>query len=286
VTYTKEQIPVPTCWPDNEAVREDIYPYYSSVRRLDETVGAVLRAIESSGQAQNTLIVFLADQGIGREFAKWSLYPQGTRTPMIVRWPGVVDAGKRDAESVISAIDVAPTFLEAAGVQPPEFMDGRSILNVMSGRADRSERRMTFSSFDYMNNYPDRDAQFATYTPDLFDQFDNYRPMRAIHSSRYTYIWNAWANGRNRMPMETSSGDSIRKILRATGHADRAEFEALRTREEFYDINADPGCLKNLIDDPALADTVAGFRAELLKVMQRTNDQELANYRKLLQKAG
>jgi N-sulfoglucosamine sulfohydrolase len=115
VTYTKVQIPVPPAWPDNPEIREDIYTYYNSVRRLDETVGAILRAVEATGQTDNTLVVFVSDNGIGREFGKWSLYPLGTRTPMIVRWPGVVKPGRRDAESVVSAIDLAPTFLEVAG---------------------------------------------------------------------------------------------------------------------------------------------------------------------------
>jgi N-sulfoglucosamine sulfohydrolase len=280
VTYTKDQIPVPPCWPDNDAIREDIYTYYNSVRRLDETMGAVLRALESSGQAQNTLVVFVSDNGIGREFGKWSLYPLGTRTPMIVRWPGVVKPGRRDRESVVSAIDVAPTFLEAAGVAVPQFMDAQSILPIFRDARPRAKRQMVFVCFDYMNNYPEQDAKYPTYVRDLADRFDNYRPMRAIHGNRFTYIWNGWANGKNKMPKETSS--TIGSILRATGHADRANFEVYRAREEFYDTTKDPGCLKNLIDDRSLAGTIDSFRAELLDVMQRNGDQELANYREHL----
>jgi N-sulfoglucosamine sulfohydrolase len=200
VTYTRDQIPVPPCWPDNDAIRSDIYTYFNSVRRLDETVGAILRALEESGQADNTLVVFISDHGIGREFAKWSLYPLGTRTPMIVRWPGVVQPGRRDGENVVSAIDVAPTFLEAAGVAVPSFMDAKSILKLFRDEQPRERREMTFACFDYMNNIPEEDAKYPTYTRDLFDKFDNYRPMRAIHGARYTYIWNAWADGTNEIP--------------------------------------------------------------------------------------
>jgi N-sulfoglucosamine sulfohydrolase len=214
------------------------------------------------------------------------MYPLGTRTPMIVRWPGVVQAGRRDRESVISAIDVAPTFLEAAGVAVPSFMDARSILNLLRDVRPREKRELVFTSFDYMNNYPEQDARYSTYTRDLFNKFDNYRPMRALHSTRYTYIWNGWANGRNKMPLETSSDETIRKILRATGHEDRARFEALRAREEFYDTEKDPGCMVNLINHPALAREIDEFRAELLQTMERTNDQETANYRENLSVAG
>jgi N-sulfoglucosamine sulfohydrolase len=286
VTYTRDQVPVPPCWPDNDAIRQDIYTYYNSVRRLDETVGAILRALEASGQTQNTLVLFISDHGIGREFAKWSMYPRGTRTPMIVRWPGVVQPGRRDHDSVVSAIDVAPTFLEAAGVAVPSFMDARSILNLIRDARPREKRELVFTSFDYMNNYPEQDARYPTYRRDLFDKFDNYRPMRAIHSTRYTYIWNGWANGRNKMPLETSSDETIRKILRATGHADRADFEVYRTREEFYDTVKDPGCLVNFINDPGFAGQIDKFRAELLRTMVQVNDQETANYRERLSASG
>jgi hypothetical protein len=61
-----------------------------------------------------------------------------------------------------------------------------------------------------------------TYTRDLDDKFDNYRPMRAIHSTRYVYVWNGWADGKNQIPLEMSASQTIRKILRASGHEDRA----------------------------------------------------------------
>ena len=284
VTYSADQVPVPPCWPDNAATREDLRPYYNSVHRLDQTVGAILRALEVTGRAQNTLVVFLADHGIGRAFAKWSLYPMGTRTAMIVRWPGVVSPDRRDRDSVISAIDVAPTFLEAAGVAVPEFMDGRSLMPVIRDTQWCEPRDMVFTCFNYMNNYPEQDAKFPAYTRDLFDQFDNYRPARAIHSTRYTYVWNGWSDGRREIPEEMSSDQTLRKILRATGHEDRARFEALRAREEFYDTVKDPGCLANLVNDPAVAREVDEFRAELLKVMARTNDQELPNLRENLKR--
>ncbi len=279
ITYSPEQVPVPACWPDNAAIREDIYTYYNSVRRLDQTVGAILRALKAAGQEQHTLIVFLSDNGIGGEFAKWSLYPLGTRTPMIVKWPGMVQPGRRDRASVVSAMDVAPTFLEAAGIEAPSFMDARSLLNIIRDTGRGEKRDMVFTCFNYMNNYPEQDEKYPAYTRDLADKFDNYRPMRSIHSTRYTYVWNGWADGKNQIPMEMSSGQRIRKLLRATGHEKRAEFEAYRAREEFYDTVSDPGCLVNLIGEPAQAHQTDEFRRELLKIMERTNDHETPNYR-------
>ncbi|HEV2296768.1 MAG TPA: sulfatase [Tepidisphaeraceae bacterium] len=279
VTYSADQIPVPPCWPNNAAMREDLRTYFNSVRRLDEVVGGILKGLQASGQEDNTLIVFISDHGIGRAFAKWSLYPLGTRTPMIVKWPGVVKPGRRDSHSVISAIDVAPTLLEAAGVAVPDFMDARSILSILRDTKRREKREMVFTCWNYMNNYPEQDAKFPAYTRDLHDKFDNYRPSRAIHSTRYTYVWNGWSDGKNEIPLEMSSSRMIRKILLATGHEDRARFEALRAREEFYDTVKDPGCLVNLINEPTLAQQIHEFRTELLKTMERTNDHETPNFR-------
>lgn len=284
ITFSREQVPVPACWPDNPEIRQDIYPYYSSVHRLDETVGAILRALRDSGQKQNTLVVFLSDNGIGREFAKWSLYPLGTRTPMIVRWPGVIEPARRDRESVISAIDVAPTFLDAAGVAIPQFMDARSVMPIFRNAPGRTRREKVFTCFDYMNNYPEQDAKYPAYRRDLAAAFDNYRPMRAIHSTGYTYVWNGWADGKNQIPLEMSNEQTIRKILQKTGHEDRARFEAFRAREEFYGTTRDPGCLVNLIDEPSLSARIDEFRAELLKTMESTHDQETPNYRDDLDK--
>jgi hypothetical protein len=82
-----------------------------------------------------------------------------------------------------------------------------------------------------------------------------------------------------------SSGQSIRRILAATGHKARADFEAHRTREEFYDTVKDPGCLVNLIDDPAMKSQIARFHAELLRIMRQTKDQETANYQAAISEA-
>ena len=79
-----------------------------------------------------------------------------------------------------------------------------------------------------------------------------------------------------------SNGQNIRKILRATGREERADFEAHRAREEFYDTVKDPGCLANLINDPAFAGQIEEFRAELLKTMEQVKDQETPNYREHL----
>ena len=280
VDYQPGEVDVPPCWPDNDAIRREIRTYYNSVKRMDDVVGAILRALRDSGQEKNTLVVFVSDHGMGKAFAKWSLYPLGTRTPMIVRWPGVVAAGRHDRHNVVSALDFAPTFLEAAGLEPANYMHGHSLLPILSGDNDAEPRALAFTCFNYMNNTPDRDEKNTVFSEAIVDDNDNYRPMRAINRKRYTYIWNAWANGKREIPMEMSGGQAIRRILRATGHAVRADFERLQAPEEFYDTVADPGCLHNLIAVADQQQRITTFRRELLRVMTETGDHELRTFQR------
>lgn len=277
-TYQPEQIPIPACYPDIPEIRQELVTYYNSMPRLDACVGAVLKALKDTGLEENTLVVFLSDHGIGKAFAKWSLYPYGTKTPLIVRWPGRIAAGGVDTEHVLSSIDLVPTFIEAAGLPALEGVNGHSLMPILAGEKPKYWRQHVYTCFNYMNNYPERDNQFSRFTRDLVDKHDNYRPMRAVTSNRYTYIWNSWADGRREIPLEMSGGQAIRRILRETGHTARADFEKLRAREEFYDTEVDPGCLNNLIAAPDQRQRIGTFRQKLQEVMTKTNDHELNNF--------
>ena len=284
VNYQPDEIPVPPCWPDNDAIREEIYTYYNSVKRLDETVGAILRALQESGQEKNTIVVFVSDHGMGKAFCKWSLYPLGTRTPLIVRWPGVTAAGRHDVHNVVSTIDFAPTFLEVAGLIPQPYMHGISLIPIFTGEQKNAPRETVFTCWNYMNNTPERDDKVHKFGLDVADLNNNYRPMRAINSSRYTYIWNGWADGKREIPLEMSGGQAIRRILMETGHAVRADFEKFRAPEEFYDTVADPGCLHNLITASDQQQRITRFRQNLLEVMTQTKDHELEHFKQQVMK--
>jgi N-sulfoglucosamine sulfohydrolase len=87
--------------------------YYSSAKRADDTVGAILKALDDAGHADDTLVMFISDNGMPVATAKWNTYLQSTKTPWIVRWPGVVKPGSVDSEHFISGVDYMPTILEA-----------------------------------------------------------------------------------------------------------------------------------------------------------------------------
>ncbi|MHC4206685.1 MAG: sulfatase-like hydrolase/transferase, partial [Planctomycetota bacterium] len=99
--YKDEEIEVPGFLPDIPDVRKEITQYYSSVRRCDDTVGAVMRALHESGQSGNTLVMFLSDNGMALPFAKTNCYLHSTRTPWIAAWPGRIKSGVVDKQHFI-----------------------------------------------------------------------------------------------------------------------------------------------------------------------------------------
>ena len=101
------------------------------VESVDDSVGKLLEYLDESGLAKNTIVVYTSDQGfyLGEHgwFDKRFMYEESLRTPLVVRWPGVVKPGSVE-EQIVSNVDFAPTFLEAAGVEVPEEMQGRSFM--------------------------------------------------------------------------------------------------------------------------------------------------------------
>ncbi|MCK4749309.1 MAG: sulfatase, partial [Bacteroidales bacterium] len=111
-------VEVPPYYPDIPVVREDFADYYASMHALDEAMGVLLERLEEDGLADNTVIMFMGDHGRPMLRGKQFLYEQGIRIPLIIRWPGEIQAGTVD-DQLVSALDFAPTFLRVAGVPLP-----------------------------------------------------------------------------------------------------------------------------------------------------------------------
>jgi N-sulfoglucosamine sulfohydrolase len=131
--FTAEETPTPDFLFDDPVVRQEMARYYSTVRRADDCVGKVLQALEASGEADDTFLMFLSDHGMPLPFAKTQLYPHRTRTPLIVRWPRVTKPGSVDRHHMVSAVDFLPTLLDIIDVAHPEGLDGRSFISLLKG---------------------------------------------------------------------------------------------------------------------------------------------------------
>ncbi len=257
--FKPEEVVVPGFLPDIPQVRLEISEYYSSVRRCDDTMGAVLAALDESGMAGRTIVMFLSDHGMPLPFAKTNVYYHSTRTPWIIRWPGKVEPGSVDGEHFISGIDLMPTLLDMAGIEPPEGMDGFSFKPLLFGRKQQG-RQMVFTQFHQTSAR-------------------NRYPMRAVEDERFRYIYNPWSDGERIFKNESQSGRSMKAMLAAgqtdKGIADRCRLFLYRVPEEFYDLKKDPDALDNLIADPACRPQVERMRESLVDWMRRTEDPAL-----------
>ncbi|NQY33125.1 MAG: sulfatase, partial [Coraliomargarita sp.] len=261
-----DEVTIPGFLPQHENFREEVTDYYNTVRRGDDCVGEVLQVLEESGVADNTLIIFLSDHGMSFPFAKSNLYPNGVRTPWIMVWPGKIASGVVDSDHLVSSIDLMPTVLDATGTPAPGPLAGRSLFPLLNGstQADRDQ------VFVEHNEGPSADP----------------RPMRAIHTKNYVYIFNAWGTGDYHAIFESRWWRSYATFSQLAKRgpevptaAERFDFLMYRTVEELYDVQKDPHALNNLIDDPKYAGVADTLRSELQDWMEVTNDYVLKAFR-------
>ena len=264
--YSPQEVPVPGYLPDTPKVRRELAHYYMSVRRADDCVGESLRALNDSGQANQTIVIFLSDHGMPFPFAKTCLYHHSTRTPWIIRWPKQIKPGTHDTQHMISALDLLPTLLDIAKINHPRGLEGRSFYPLLKGQ-QQPEREFV------VKEYNESSAR-------------RRHPMRAIQTKRFNYIFNPWAVEGRRFQAAAQGTLSYRELV-ATAQTDPvwakrlAQFET-RTVEEFFDIKNDPDNLHNLIDRPEWQEEIAAHRALLDQWMKRTKDPVYAAFQNRL----
>ncbi|MEM0896422.1 MAG: sulfatase [Verrucomicrobiota bacterium] len=257
--FTAEEVPVPGFLFDDPDVREELALYYTSVRRADDCVGATLRALEESGTRDSTIVMFISDHGMPLPFAKTQLYHHSTRTPWIVRWPGVTTAGSTDAEHMISAVDFLPTICEILGLDVPAGVNGRSFASLLEGEKEEG--------WDYV---------FKEYNENSGGQ---RHPIRGVQSREYLYLFNPWSDGERAFKTATQGTVTYKRMKELA--ASRPEIKARldlfdhRVPEELYHVGNDPDCLANLIDDPAHEAEASNLRLVLGAWMKETADHAL-----------
>lgn len=260
--YAPADVTVPASLPDLPEVRKELAQYYTSAQRADETTGAVLRALDESGLRDRTLVIWLSDNGAALPFAKANVWLNSTRTPLIVRWPRVVTPATVDERHLLGGVDLAPTILEAVGLPPLPGTEGRSFVPLLRGQR-QSGREYVFTQIDQVNSG-------VSY------------PMRAVTGARYGYIFNAWADGKAEMRVESMAGLTFPAMRQAAGVnpdiAARVRHFVSRTKEELYDYSTDPYALHNLIDDARHQALAKTYRQILLRHMLDSADPQLGAF--------
>lgn len=267
--YTPNEVAVPGFLPDLPEVRAEVARYYTEVHTVDEFVAAGLRTLDDFDLADNTIVLFMSDHGMAFPFAKANVYTASTRTPLLVRWPGVVEPGSVDDEHFVSAVDVMPTILAALDLAPMKPVDGRSMLPILQGGQQAG-----------------RDSVFT-----VLHQTRSGRKlsMRAVQNHRFAYVYNEWSDGR--MSFKSSSMNSATFAAMTTAAetdpamAQRVRFLRYRVPEELYDLENDPHQLTNLAGDPSYQAELRTMRRQLLKHMQRNGDPLTTAYMDVIRPA-
>lgn len=253
--HSPEDAVVPPYLPDEPEVRADLAAYYDEVSRLDGYVGQLLEELDRQGLRENTLILFITDNGRPFPRDKTTLYDGGIKTPWIVRWPARVQAGGTSA-SLISSVDIAPTFLTLAGIEPGENFEG--------------------ADFGPALTDPGAPVRDYIYAEDHWHDFEDY--TRAVRDQRYKYIRNFYTDLPNTPPADALRSPTFEKMraMEAEGQLSAAQqtiFQTPRPAEELYDLETDPYELQNLAGDPDFAAILARMKGEMERIRTETGDE-------------
>ncbi|MFW6223307.1 MAG: sulfatase [Spirochaetota bacterium] len=249
------EVRVPAHLADTPETRGEIALYYDEISRMDGWIGRFLDVLEERGLRENTIVLYVSDNGWPFPRAKGSLYDAGMRTPYIWSRPNVIEPGTHHG-GIASTIDLAPTLLDAAGAEIPAEMEGESIMGLLRGDESGQGREAAFSQRNWHG------------TEDH---------IRAVRTERFKLIVNSYERQAFGLPPDIAQSDTWKSLLerREEGRLtpqQRLNFVHPRPPVEFYDLERDPHEYVNRAWDPEYAAEQHRLFLELDDWMARTND--------------
>ena len=247
---------VPPYLADTPETRRDLARYYDAVSMMDAEIGRVMAELERRKLTENTLVIFLSDNGAPFPREKGTLYDAGTRTPLILTWPKVITRGQIYGRGIVSTIDLPGTLLEVAGSTDADTKR-RSFAGLLTNPGGHAGSEYVFSE----RNWHDCDEH-----------------QRAVRTSRFKLIR---TDAYTELPLCTAAdvGDSPSfRALRTRAKSGRLTpaqqrlFEAPRARLELYDVAADPWELRNVAEEPRYARELRELSTVLQKWMEQSDD--------------
>ncbi|MFW5997091.1 MAG: sulfatase [Lentisphaeria bacterium] len=254
--YSEDEVEIPRFLSDTPEVRAELAQYYQSVSRLDRGVGHLMDVLKDEGKLENTIVMFISDNGIAFPEAKTTLYDPGMKLPCLVRSPLHKNQGM-DCDGLITWADITPTILDWADVDADEYdFHGNSFDRIIDEESPQNWRQEIYAAHS-------------------FHGITNYYPMRVVRTKQYKFIYNiAWKLDYS-FASDLWASPAWQAVLR-----DEAKYFGPRSVEayvhrpcfELYDLENDPDEINNLAADPKYAEMVDDFK-EKLKIFQAdTND--------------
>jgi N-sulfoglucosamine sulfohydrolase len=240
--------PPPTWWglPDWPEIRVEVAGYLSRVRWMDALIGEVLDALDRLGMAEDTLVVFISDNGPAFPGCKTTLYDRGTGTPLMFRWPAGLPPAWHD--HLVPSVDLAPTLLDLLGLPPLNSAQGRSLGPLLRG-----------------DDYAPHDALFS----EMEHHAGDAMPCRAVRTDRWKYI-------RNLTDQPYGDGDGDGDWRDALANEPDQTWDDPRPPEQLFDLEADPLERVNLVEEAEHAGVLAELRARLAAWAAETADPRAA----------
>ena len=248
------KVKVPPYLADTPETRRDLALYYDEISRMDERIGEFVATLKEREKFEDTLIVFFCDNGMPFPRAKGTVYDAGIRTALVFSWPRVIEAGS-ESEALASVIDLAPTFLDVAGIPEPDAMQGASMAEVLRDPS-RSGRQYIFAERNWHN-------------------CDEH--IRTVQNDRFKLIRNAYLELPFGHPADVGKSPSFKSLLRLKeeGRLTSGQemiFAAPRPEFELYDLEADPWEFRNLAEESAMDAVLKELKGALERWGRETGD--------------
>jgi N-sulfoglucosamine sulfohydrolase len=270
---------VPAYWPDNEIVRTDMLDYALEVEHFDSHLVKMLETLEQRGELENTLVIVTADHGAPFPRVKGQSYDASNRVPLAMMWKAGITAPGRIIDDYVSFIDLAPTYIELAGLTWDESgmapSPGRSLTDIF-----RSERSgLVTAERDHVLIGKERH--------DVGRPNDVGYPIRGIVKNDMLYLRNfepdRWPAGNPETGYLNTDGSPTKTVLLdGRGNEEQHRYWQLafgkRPAEELYDLTQDPDCVKNLADDPAYSARREELKEQLFSQLTEEGDPRLAGH--------
>lgn len=261
--YANKKLKLPEYLVDTMDTRVALMKYYAEITYMDQQFGTCLKHLEQTGQAENTIVIYLSEQGSNFPHCKWTCYDSGLRSACVVRWPGNIRAGSV-TPAMVQYIDILPTLLHViTGSEANHEFDGRSFLNVLQG-----------------NDHQHREHVFGIQTSNGIGGGPEAYGIRTVRNERYRLIWNLnsknkFSNGVTKRFEPYLSWERLAK--KGNDFAwDQAYRYIYRPEFELYDMRNDPFEMKNLAEQPALRSEISALKSKIEDWMKQQGDQGTA----------
>jgi N-sulfoglucosamine sulfohydrolase len=255
VVYDPKDVLVPSFLPDTKQSREEIAQYYQSISRIDQGFGKLMKVLQDTGKADNTIVFYISDNGMAFPGAKTTVHEPGIKLPCIIKDPTKSSKGNTN-NAMISWVDLTPTILEMANVNyKEEAFHGKSFNNII----------------DKLN--PEGwDSVYASHT---FHEITMYYPMRTVRKGNYKLIWNIAYQLEYPFASDLWASSTWQSIY--LNHEEyygpkKVSDYLFRPEFELYDLDKDSDEINNLASDKDFEKVLTDMKSKLKAFQMKTKD--------------